>query len=82
MQASAWDRGQGEWPQMSLAARIAAIEAVCEELQSIRDEIVNVLMWEIAKNTEDSVKEFDRTMDFVAAAIREARVCLNELAFK
>jgi glyceraldehyde-3-phosphate dehydrogenase (NADP+) len=35
----------------------------------VRDEIVNVLMWEIAKNSGDAAKEFDRTMDFVGATI-------------
>jgi len=71
--AAAWDRGQGTWPQMSLAERITAIENVVSELRKIREEIVNVLMWEICKNTSDAAKEFDRTMDFIAAVIKELR---------
>ena len=67
--AKAWDGGQGVWPQMSLAQRIATVEKLVVELRSVRDEIVNVLMWEIAKNSGDAAKEFDRTMDFVAATI-------------
>ena len=31
--SAAWDMGQGEWPQMSLAERIARIEAVVSDLQ-------------------------------------------------
>lgn len=61
--AAAWDRGQGVWPQMSLAERISAIEALVENLKKIRSELVNVLMFEIAKNSADAAKEFDRTME-------------------
>ncbi|KAG8464508.1 hypothetical protein KFE25_009876 [Diacronema lutheri] len=71
--AAAWDRGQGVWPQMSLAARIAAIEALVANLTAIRGELVNVLMWEICKNTADAAKEFDRTMDFIALTIKELK---------
>ena len=71
--AAAWDRGQGVWPQMPLAERIATIERFVEALRLRRDEIVEVLMWEIAKSAPDAAKEFDRTMDFVAAAIAELR---------
>ena len=40
--AMAWDRGQGEWPQMPLAARIERVQAVVAALKERRDEIVNV----------------------------------------
>ena len=33
--SAAWDMGQGEWPQMSLAERIARIEAVVTDLQEV-----------------------------------------------
>jgi hypothetical protein len=71
--AAAWDRGQGVWPRMSLGERIAAIERLVEALRERRDELVAVLMWEIAKTAGDAAKEFDRTMEFVAAAIAELR---------
>jgi len=71
--AAAWDRGQGEWPRMSIAARIAAIERLVEELKKQRSAIVESLIWEIAKTSSDAAKEFDRTMDFIAAAIEELR---------
>ena len=58
---------------MALAERIAAIEALVDELRTMRQEIVNVLMWEIAKNADDAAKEFDRTMDFIAAVIKTLR---------
>ena len=32
-----------------------------------------MLMWEICKNTGDAAKEFDRTMEYVAASINAAK---------
>ena len=37
--SEAWDSGQGTWPQMSLKQRIAAIEAVVEELKYVHPSI-------------------------------------------
>lgn len=54
----AWDNGQGQWPQMSAADRITALENVVKSLKEKRAEIVNVLMWEIAKNSADAATEF------------------------
>ena len=71
--AAAWNRGQGEWPQMPLAQRIERIQAVVEALKQRRDEIVNVLMWEICKNQPDAAAEFDRTMEFIAKTIETLR---------
>ena len=52
-----------------MKARIKAIEAFVEELQSQRETIIEVLMWEIGKNKKDATAEFDRTMKFVAQLI-------------
>mmetsp|Transcript_66328 Transcript_66328/g.110214 ORF Transcript_66328/g.110214 Transcript_66328/m.110214 type:complete len:564 (+) Transcript_66328:36-1727(+) len=71
--AAAWDEGQGEWPKMSMAKRIQAIEAFVSKLSDVRDDIVEVLMWEIAKNSQDAAKEFDRTMEFIRSAISEIK---------
>ena len=60
----AWDKGQGEWPQKSMAERGKAIEEYLEALQESRSEIVEMLMWEIAKTEADAAKEFDRTIAF------------------
>mmetsp|Transcript_72499 Transcript_72499/g.136961 ORF Transcript_72499/g.136961 Transcript_72499/m.136961 type:complete len:627 (+) Transcript_72499:66-1946(+) len=67
--AAAWDGGQGEWPQKSLAARIAAVKRFVELLRPAREAIISVLMWEICKNTADATTEFDRTMKFIEAVI-------------
>lgn len=60
----AWNGGSGPWPQMSLSQRIAAVQSFLSELQHKREEIVEVLMWEIGKNRVDAESEFDRTVEF------------------
>jgi glyceraldehyde-3-phosphate dehydrogenase (NADP+) len=52
--AAAWDKGQGAWPQMKLIDRIAAVEATVAELRAIRSDIVEALVWEIAKTSGDA----------------------------
>lgn len=69
----AWKNGQGEWPQMKLIDRISVIEKIVIDLKSRRAEIINVLMWEIAKTFDDAAIEFDRTMAFIEATIKELR---------
>jgi glyceraldehyde-3-phosphate dehydrogenase (NADP+) len=61
----AWDGGKGIWTtQYTTQQRIDAIRQVFIELQSKRDEIVQVLQWEIGKNRPDAESEFDRTIQF------------------
>ncbi len=67
----AWNGGSGVWPQMSLGERIDAIKKFIMELKSSRDAIINVLMWEIGKNTPDATAEFDRTVQFIETMITE-----------
>lgn len=67
--AAAWDAGQGEWPQKSLASRIEAVKNYLRLLQPAREAIVSALMWEICKNTADAASEFDRTMKFAEQVI-------------
>eukprot|EP01039_Chlorochromonas_danica_P001377 gene1378-1498_t len=66
---TAWNRGTGEWPQMTMKNRIAAVRRLVEELQKQRDAIIQVLMWEICKTTADATAEFDRTMAYIEASI-------------
>lgn len=65
----AWDNGRGKWPQMNINDRIIALRKVVEALKSKRDEIINVLTWEICKTSDDAAAEFDRTMSFIDASI-------------
>ena len=67
----AWNGGSGVWPQMSLGDRILAVKNFIIELKSSRESIINVLMWEIGKNTPDATAEFDRTVQFIETMISE-----------
>jgi glyceraldehyde-3-phosphate dehydrogenase (NADP+) len=69
----AWNKGNGEWPKMSVSGRVACMEKFVARLKEKRDAIVNVLMWEICKVRPDAEKEFDRTMDYIAATIEAVK---------
>ena len=63
--SSAYNNGQGLWPTMKVADRIACMEKFVSQMKTKRDEVVKYLMWEIGKNYTDSQKEFDRTVDYI-----------------
>lgn len=67
---SAYDMGHGVWPTMSVATRIEHIETFLAKMREKRSEVVNLLMWEIGKNLNDSRKEFDRTCDYIEDTIQ------------
>ena len=62
---NAYGKGQGLWPTMKVADRIACMEKFVRQMKTKRDEVVKYLMWEIGKNFNDSQKEFDRTVDYI-----------------
>ncbi|NLM18391.1 MAG: NADP-dependent glyceraldehyde-3-phosphate dehydrogenase [Candidatus Riflebacteria bacterium] len=66
---AAYDHGRGQWPTMAVADRIKHVQKFVEQMISHRDEIVNLLMWEICKNLDDALKEFDRTVDYIKDTI-------------
>jgi len=66
---AAYNNGRGEWPTMSVAERIACVERFTHEIIEKKDEVVKLLMWEIGKSHGDSVKEFDRTIEYIYATI-------------
>lgn len=61
----AYDHGRGAWPTMSVADRIRHVEAFIPRMQTAREEVVDLLMWEIGKTLPDARKEFDRTVEYV-----------------
>ncbi|MDA8244342.1 MAG: NADP-dependent glyceraldehyde-3-phosphate dehydrogenase [Elusimicrobia bacterium] len=72
--AAAYDEGRGLWPTLSVEARIAHMEEFVWRMKEKRAEVVSLLMWEIGKSYEDSRKEFDRTVEYIAdtiAALKE-----------
>ena len=72
---NAFDHGRGEWPTLSVEGRIAHLEDFAIRMIEQRDPVINLLMWEIGKSYDDSVKEFDRTVEY----IRDTIEALKEL---
>ena len=62
---SAYDNGFGYWPTLSVQDRIKHVEHFIKEMILLREEVVELLMWEIGKNKADSEKEFDRTISYI-----------------
>lgn len=71
----AWDHGRGQWPTMSVAKRIDAVQDFVAKMTEVRDEVVKLLMWEIGKSLDDSRKEFDRTVDYIRRTIEALKDC-------
>lgn len=61
----AYDNGKGEWPTMSVEERIHCLEEFTGKMIEQKDRVVNLLMWEIGKSYKDSIKEFDRTVEYI-----------------
>ncbi|RAJ04212.1 acyl-CoA reductase-like NAD-dependent aldehyde dehydrogenase [Chitinophaga skermanii] len=66
---NAYNDGRGEWPTMSVGDRIAALEKFTGKMIAKKDEVVKLIMWEIGKSYADSIKEFDRTVEYINATI-------------
>lgn len=69
----AYDLGHGSWPTMSVTDRITHVEKFLEKMREKRNEVVNLLMWEIGKSLKDSEKEFDRTCDYIVDTIKSLK---------
>lgn len=69
--SAAYNNGQGTWPTMKVADRIACMETFVGQMKTKREEVVKLLMWEIGKNLSDSEKEFDRTIDYIYDTIED-----------
>jgi glyceraldehyde-3-phosphate dehydrogenase (NADP+) len=61
----AYNRGQGVWPTMKVKNRLRCLTTFAEKMKDSREQVVELLMWEIGKNKADSYKEFDRTVDYI-----------------
>lgn len=66
---TAYDNGRGEWPTMGVADRISCVEHFTKKMINQKDIVVKLIMWEIGKSYTDSVKEFDRTVEYIYATI-------------
>ncbi|MBC8047029.1 MAG: NADP-dependent glyceraldehyde-3-phosphate dehydrogenase [Fimbriimonadaceae bacterium] len=65
----AYDLGRGLWPTLSVKLRIDAMMKFVSLMKTKREEVVKLLMWEIAKSKPDSEKEFDRTIQYILDTI-------------
>ncbi|MBO9673593.1 MAG: NADP-dependent glyceraldehyde-3-phosphate dehydrogenase [Sphingobacteriaceae bacterium] len=66
---AAYDNGRGQWPTMSVADRIACVENFTHKMIEQKEIVAKLIMWEIGKSYADSVKEFDRTVEYIYATI-------------
>lgn len=66
----AYDLGHGNWPTKSVTDRIEHVEKFLVKMKEKREEVVNLLMWEIGKTRKDSEKEFDRTCDYIVDTVK------------
>ncbi len=65
----AWNEGRGAWPSATVAERVGAMERFVVGMRAVREEVVRLLMWEIAKTRKDAESEFDRTVQYIVDTI-------------
>ena len=65
----AYNDGDGYWPSLPARERIKYVSNFLDRMVKVREEVVNLLMWEIGKSRKDSEKEFDRTVEYGRATI-------------
>ncbi len=69
---AAYDQGRGFWPMLSLRGRCSYLTVLADEMEKVREEVVDLLMWEIGKSLADSIKEFDRTVKYIRDTVAAA----------
>ncbi len=67
----AYDKGKGVWPTMHVKDRIESMQKFVKQMETKREQIVKLLMWEIGKSLPDSRKEFDRTVEYIYDTIED-----------
>jgi len=65
----AYDHGRGKWPTMPVEQRISCMEEFIFRMNEKKDEIVKILMLEIAKSWQDADKEVTRTIEYIRDTI-------------
>lgn len=66
----AYNNGRGDWPSMHVAERIKCVLNFMEMMKTKREIIANLIMWEVCKSYEDSLKEFDRTVEYIQDTVK------------
>jgi glyceraldehyde-3-phosphate dehydrogenase (NADP+) len=65
----AYNNGRGLWPTMAVGERIKHVQDFVYGMKEKKMDVANLLMWEVGKSLEDSVKEFDRTVEYMEDTI-------------
>jgi glyceraldehyde-3-phosphate dehydrogenase (NADP+) len=73
--SQAYNFGKGAWPSMTVRDRIRHVENFLRNMGKAREQVINLLMWEIGKSQKDATSEFDRTVNY----IRETITALKDL---
>lgn len=76
--ARAFDSGRGAWPRAKAWDRILAVRRFADAMAAKREALVQILMWEICKNRDDSEKEVDRTVQYIRETINELTKMEND----
>jgi aldehyde dehydrogenase (NAD+) len=63
---------------MTVAQRIACMQDFTRQMVARREQIVQLIMWEIGKTLPDSQKEFDRTVEYMKATIEALKHLDND----
>jgi glyceraldehyde-3-phosphate dehydrogenase (NADP+) len=66
----AWNSGDGIWPMMSLESRAMVLNALLEAIRPLRERIASHIMWGVGKGWQESLLEFDRTLEYASDTIR------------
>ncbi|KAH9832237.1 aldehyde dehydrogenase [Rhodofomes roseus] len=69
---AAWDKGRGKWPNSTIQERVRAMHGFLQDYKAAREEMAELLMWDICKSKKDATDEIDRTIDFIEDTISEA----------
>jgi glyceraldehyde-3-phosphate dehydrogenase (NADP+) len=69
----AWKGGTGAWPSARMEERLDAVANFSRQMQSHRESIVRLLMWEIGKTRSDAEAEFDRTQIYINDTLEAAK---------
>lgn len=69
----AWNEGRGPWASTRVARRIGAMEDFASKMGEVREDVVRLLMWEIAKTRKDAESEFDRTVQYVRDTVESLK---------
>eukprot|EP01108_Squamamoeba_japonica_P002684 TRINITY_DN2308_c0_g2_i1.p1 TRINITY_DN2308_c0_g2~~TRINITY_DN2308_c0_g2_i1.p1 ORF type:complete len:417 (-),score=181.15 TRINITY_DN2308_c0_g2_i1:1266-2471(-) len=76
--SDAYKCGTGAWPAMTPRARIEYVQKFAVALKAAREEIADIIQWEICKNKGAAFKEVDRTVEYILDTIAELKKVENE----